>query len=148
MARRYVCQSPELLFFTQSGFYRGEPRWNSLHTPSLFPTALWWPTPIQTGRKSRWQSGTRCWCSLTHTLTCICVHTRFTLCGPLNLLWPVLDYWSCTHLAPVLASAWKNSFLVYWKWWTHPVCIMSVIALMLSGFISNNISPTIRCTQL
>ena len=24
-----VCQSPELLFFTQSGFYRGEPRWNS-----------------------------------------------------------------------------------------------------------------------
>lgn len=40
----------------------------------------------------------------------LCTRT-FTLRGPLNLIWPILDHWGCTHLAPVLAFASKNSIV-------------------------------------
>lgn len=116
-------------------------------TPLCSPV-LWWPTPTQTGSLTGslccWES----WCSLMHAYL-LCphaymhrVHARFTLCGPLNLLWLALDYWGCTHLAPDLASAWKNYILLYRKW-TRTVNIMSLIGLMLSEFVSKKVLYTL-----
>ena len=151
MARWCVCQSPELLFFTQSAFYRGEPRWNSLHGP-LFPP-LWWPTTTQTGSQGElWHVGAvyslLIWSKPMYT------HTLFSVCGPLNLLWPLLEHWGCTHTPGSCFSVRIKELC--WKWIAFTECDVHYCDVlndpkhmaakqMVSGLVSNIALHILRC---